>query len=150
MDPDNPIVKLCAEGMAAEGEGRPEDARALFLQAWDRAANDYEASIAAHYAARHQESAEERLHWNRVAVERADRSEDDEVRLFYPSLYLNLAHSYEETGDRGQAVRYYNRAAACLDDLPPGPYTDLVRRGVSAGIERTGGKKEEEKEEGRK
>lgn len=140
MDPDNPIVNLCAEGMTAEGEGRPEDARTLFLQAWDRAANDYEASIAAHYVARHQASAEERLRWNRVAVERADRAEDDGVRLFYPSLYLNLAHSYEETGDRGEAARHYNRAAACLEDLPPGPYTDLVRRGVQAGLERVSGK----------
>ncbi len=27
VDTNNPVVKLCVEGMQAEGNGRPEDAR---------------------------------------------------------------------------------------------------------------------------
>lgn len=138
MDPNNPTAKLCSEGMMAEGEGRPQDARELFMQAWEGAADDYEASMAAHYVARHQESTEDTLHWNRVAVERADLVEDDSAKEFYPSLYLNLAHSYEQIGDPAQAVRYYDLAAGSVDDLPPGPYTDLVRKGITAGQERLG------------
>lgn len=139
MDPDNPVVKLCGEGMMAEGEGRPDDAHALFVKAWNASTNDYEASIAAHYVARHRESPGEVLRWNRLAVEHADRVTDGSVREFYPSLYLNLAHSYEQTDDRAEAVRYYELAAACLHDLPPGPYSDLVRSGVAAGLQRVGG-----------
>ena len=30
FDPDNNIVKLCAQGMAKEGEGKPEEAYELF------------------------------------------------------------------------------------------------------------------------
>jgi len=34
MDASNPVVKLCADGMTAEGEGRRDDARRLFAHAW--------------------------------------------------------------------------------------------------------------------
>ena len=34
FDPENPIIKLCAEGMQLEGEGKKEEAEELFLQAW--------------------------------------------------------------------------------------------------------------------
>lgn len=46
MDPNNPVVKLCAAGMEAAGEGRLADAAALFMQAWDTAQDDYEAGVA--------------------------------------------------------------------------------------------------------
>lgn len=55
IDPDNAVVKLCAQGMQAEGAGRRGDARALFEQAWEIAGDDYERCIAAHYLARHQD-----------------------------------------------------------------------------------------------
>jgi hypothetical protein len=29
MDPNNPVVRLCAQGMEAESDGRPQDASAL-------------------------------------------------------------------------------------------------------------------------
>jgi len=142
MDPNNPIVQLCAQGMMAEGEGRPEDAKALFMEAWEKAANDYEAAMAAHYVARHQPDLQEALHWNRMAVERAEISQDEEINDFYPSLYLNLAHSYEHLADFAEARRYYDRAAAAVESLPAGPYTDLVRRGIQGGQERVSGGEE--------
>ena len=52
MDPNNPVVQLCAQGMRAESEGRNTDARALFQQAWETATDDYGACVAAHYIAR--------------------------------------------------------------------------------------------------
>jgi len=42
FDPENPIIKLCAHGMQLEGEGKPDEASATFLQAWEQAANDFE------------------------------------------------------------------------------------------------------------
>ena len=53
MDLNNLVVKLCAEGMQAEFAGKLDDARALFMQAWEQSQDDYEACIAAHYVARH-------------------------------------------------------------------------------------------------
>jgi hypothetical protein len=49
MNPDNPVVRLCAEGMNAEGEGRPDEAKRLFQQAWDESTDDFQACVAAHY-----------------------------------------------------------------------------------------------------
>lgn len=64
IDIDNQVVKLCVEGMQAEAEGRFADARTCFEQAWDVRQNDFDACIAAHYMARHQDTLERILHWN--------------------------------------------------------------------------------------
>jgi len=111
MDIDNPVVKLCIEGTQAEFQGRIKDAHALYRQAWEISRDDYEACIAAHYLARYQESIEETLHWNQEALNRANAVADERVREFYPSLYLNLGHSYEMIGNQTEAQRYYNLAA---------------------------------------
>ena len=111
MDPDNPVVKLCVEITQAEFAGRLEDARALAARAWRIANDDYEACIAAHYVARFQQAAGERLRWDQVALERADRTRDGRVAEFYPSLYLNLGHAHEQLGHDAEAQRYYRLAA---------------------------------------
>ena len=112
MDLENPVVKLCLEGSQAEFDGRIADARALYAQAWSAARDDYEACVAAHYAARRRERAEDALHWNQVALARAEASRDERVRDFYPSLYVSLGHSHEMTGNLVEAERYYALAAA--------------------------------------
>lgn len=132
MDPNNPIVKLCAEGMQAEGEGQLEAAHACFQQAWDTRQDDFEACIAAHFMARHQSPAET-LHWNQVALHHAEAVQDDSVRSFYPSLYLNLGWSHEQLGNLVEANRYYGLATNRLADLPDDPYAAVVRKGVAAG-----------------
>jgi hypothetical protein len=136
MDPNNPVVKLCAAGMAAEGEGRAADAKALFEQAWSESRDDFEACVAAHYVARHQPTVDAELDWNARALERADRVGDDRVRSFYPSLYLNLAHSLEKVGRTAEACELYATAEARLEEQPDTPYMRLVRSGVAAGRKR--------------
>ncbi|TWE22654.1 hypothetical protein [Prauserella muralis] len=89
LNPDNPVVRLCGEGMAAEAQGRPAEARTLFERAWQAATDDYEACVAAHYLARHQPTPEDTLHWNQVCLERADR-----VAGFHASLHATLARAH--------------------------------------------------------
>jgi tetratricopeptide (TPR) repeat protein len=137
MDPNNPVVKLCVEGMQAEGAGRHDDARALFAQAWDARTDDWEACIAAHYLARHQPTPEDTLRWNQAALHRADAVTDDRVNGFYPSLYLNLAHSHEQLGNHAEARRYYDLAAAESSELPEDRYAGIVREGIRKGQART-------------
>lgn len=134
MDPDNPVVKLCAAGMEAEFAGRVDDARRLFAQAWDSAQDDYEACIAAHYVARHQPTFADNLHWNEVALARANAADGDQVRDFYSSLYLNLGHSYEVNGDLSAARLQYELAAEHAGALAAGSYGDMVRRGVANAL----------------
>jgi len=139
VDAANPVVKLCADGMAAEAEGRTEDARAFFAEAWRACNDDYEACIAAHYVARHQATAEETLRWNQEALRRADAADSSRVRCFYPSLYLNAAYALEQLGQIGEACQHYALAAVRLDDLPANGYATMIRRAVDRGQERTCG-----------
>ena len=136
IDPENPVVKLCAEGMSAEAEERAGEAKALYEQAWGIAADDYERCIAAHYLARHQDGPEQTLHWNEMCLRYADLVGDDRVAGFYPSLYLNIAHSHQQLGDLQRAEEGFHAAEANLSALPEGPYGDMVRDGVARGLER--------------
>ena len=136
MDPENPVVKLYVEGMKAELEGRPDDARLLFLQAWEQSTDNYDACVAAHYVARHQKTPEETLYWNQESLTRADAVDDERVHAFYPSLYLNMGKAHEDLGDIEQAWKYYQLASARADSLPEGRYADTVRDGIKRGLQR--------------
>jgi hypothetical protein len=111
MDTNNPVIQLCMAGTRAEFEHRIEDARVLYQQAWEARTDDYDACIAAHYVARFQDSIEESLHWHQVALTHANMVNDESIKEFYPSLYLNLGRSYELVGNQGEAQRYYGLAA---------------------------------------
>ncbi|MFE7568235.1 hypothetical protein ACFU76_14950 [Streptomyces sp. NPDC057539] len=137
MDPDNPVVQLCAQGMRAEAEGREDDARELFLRAWEAAGDDFEACVAAHYLARHQPTPEETLRWNQECLTRADRVGDERVRGFYASLHGNMGRAQLALGRPGQARAHFRSAAERLDDVPPGPYRDWVRLCVARGLRAT-------------
>jgi tetratricopeptide (TPR) repeat protein len=111
MDSNNPVVKLCVEGTQAKFRGQIDLARSFYQKAWESAQDDYEACIAAHYVARHQDDPQKRLHWNQVALEKANAVADGRVDEFYPSLYLNMGQSFELLGKREEAKRYYDLAA---------------------------------------
>ncbi len=138
IDPTNPVVVLCARGMEAEGRLEPEVARALFLEAWEQARDDYEASIAAHYVARHQSDPAEARRWNQVALDRALADGTERIGGFLPSLHLSLGHSLEQAGDLALAREQFALGAGRLDLVPEGPYRDLIGRGLAAARERTG------------
>jgi hypothetical protein len=124
VDPENPVVQLCAAGMAVEGDAPA--ARELFAKAWALHRDDYEASIAAHYVARHQSSPEETLRWNAVAVQHAEAAADDRVNILLASLYLNLAESHRVVGNSAEAAAAGRRAREALIHLPAGEYRDFV------------------------
>jgi len=136
MDTNNPVVQLCMEGMQAEGEGKPERARDLFMQAWEAARDDFDACVAAHYLARHQESPEETLRWNQESLNRAEAVADERVGGFYPSLYLNMGWSYEQLGDYAEARRYYTLSCERFGSLGDDRYGDIVRQGAEGGLKR--------------
>ena len=139
IDPENPVVRLCAEGIAAEGQGRHAEAAALYREAWATHTDDYEACIAAHYLAREQETLQESLHWNQAALDHALMVNEERIAGFLPSLYLNLGWSHEVLGNPVKARACYLEGAARVAALPAGAYTDVVRDGIGRGLERTGG-----------
>jgi hypothetical protein len=129
IDPNNPVVALCAAGMAIEGDA--EAARSLFEQAWDARTDDYDTSIAAHFIARHQANEDDRLRWNALAAEHAERVTDGRARSLMASLYLNLADSLRATGDYTAAGQTVTRARTHLADLPEDGYRSFVELGIT-------------------
>jgi tetratricopeptide (TPR) repeat protein len=136
LDPNNPIVRLCLEGMKAETDGRFTDAAECFGRAWAEATNDFEWCIAAHYVARHQKDAAETLRWNQVALKHALAVGDASVDGFYASLYLNLGYSYERAGDATEARRNYEKASASMGGPADARYTAIVQDAISRGLQR--------------
>ncbi|MGW3007216.1 hypothetical protein ACWC9R_00020 [Streptomyces sp. NPDC001219] len=137
MDTELSVVRLCVAGMQAEAEGRAGAARALFQQAWDEATDDYEACIAAHYLARHQNSPEETLRWNQECLDRADRVGDERVAGFYASLFLNMSQACRQLGRTAAAHTYLVRAAERVEQAPEGQYGDWNRFAIAAGLRET-------------
>jgi hypothetical protein len=136
MDPNNPIVRLCAEGMEWEMKGELDKASTLFMTAWEQSADDFEKSIAAHYVARHQKTASDTLRWNQESLDRANAVDDLRVQGFYPSLYLNMGKSHEDLGNREEAKRFYELASTQINQLSGDRYGDIVRDGIARGLQR--------------
>ena len=82
------------------------------MQAWNLAKDSVERCIAAHYVARFQDTPEARLRWNQEALNQANAVDHEQVKDFYPSLYLNMGQSFEELGNQVEAELYYALAAA--------------------------------------
>ncbi len=136
FDKNNNIVKLCAEGMELEGQGRNNEAFNLFQQAWNEAITDFEKFTAAHYLARHQESIEDKLKWDETALQLALRINDEAVKATYPSLYLNVAKCHEDMNDFANAKKNYELALSFSNLLPDDGYGNMIKAGINKGIER--------------
>jgi len=136
LEPYNKIVKLCAEGMDLEGEGKNEEAAKVFLQAWEQASDDKEKFTAAHYVARHQENVADKLVWDEIALDLALKIKDDSVKGAYPSLYLNIAKGYEDLKEFDKAIKNYKTALSYVDSLHEDGYGKMIKGGIENGLER--------------
>jgi hypothetical protein len=133
-DPENPVVQLCARGIEIEYAGDLLMAGELYRRAWAEAMGPLDRSTAAHYLARVQETPDESLRWNLLALEQAALVDDREIAGVYPSLYLNVAKDYVRMSDREKAQRYYLMAQAATSALPDDGYGNMIRKGVEAGL----------------
>ncbi len=136
FDVDNPVVRLCAHGMELEGEGKREQAAEIFMQAWQGAADDYEKFIAAHYVARHQQSVQEKLEWDLLALQKAQGAGLEGLKQYYPSLYLNVAKGFEDIGQISKALTNYQHALNFCQHLPDDGYGRMISAGIAEGIKR--------------
>jgi len=137
FDTDNAVVKLCIQGIALEGEGKPGLAADIFQQAWDQSTNDLERFTSAHYMARHQPGTSDKLAWDQLALDSALRITTDDIKSVYPSLYLNIAKGYEDLNHHQEAYKHYSLALSFVDSLPDDGYGRMIKAGVMNGIART-------------
>jgi hypothetical protein len=132
LDPTNPVVVLCAAGMAVGGDAAA--AGECFARAWAARRDDFEAAVAAHYVARQQPTAAERLTWDARAAAHAEgalASGDARVRGLLASLYLNLGDALLGAGRADEAREAAARAEAALDELPNDGYRAFVADAVA-------------------
>jgi hypothetical protein len=109
MDVDSRTAELCIEGTQAEFARRIDDARRLFLAAWEARADDYDAAIAAHCVAHLEPDPHEALRWHMLALEHAHR--EGRCSEFMGSLFVSLGGAYEATGDAAMAEHFFELAA---------------------------------------
>lgn len=110
-----------------------DQAQNLFMQAWNSSSNNHEKCIAAHFVARHQNNFEDTLKWNTTSLNRANKVAKvakNEVKSYYPSLYLNIGISYENLGNYLVAKKYYDLAFKRLSDLPNDKDNEQYSKGV--------------------
>lgn len=139
LDPENPVVKLCAEGIETELGGEPLLAKDLYEKAWTDRSNDLEACIAAHYLARVQPTPEENLAWNERALTHGQLLPFEDVQEFLPSLHLNVGKSLENLGRADEARRHYELAAEHARVLPDDGYGKMIRHGIEKALKRSAG-----------
>ncbi len=137
FDPDNAIIKLCSQGMELEGQGMPDEAGKLFVQAWNQSTSDFEKFTSAHYVARHQKTVTDKLHWDEEALKYALLVNGSMIRAALPSLYLNIAKCHEELKDLTKARENYQLALSYTQFLSDDGYGTMIKRGILHGLERT-------------
>ena len=104
---DTLTAELCIAGTQAEFERRIDDARRLFQQALDAAADDYDEAIAAHYIGHLEADPRRALAWHLRALEAAYR--DERTEEFRASLHVALGGCYEALC-RAEAAEHFEAA----------------------------------------
>ncbi len=121
--PNNPVVKLCLQGMAMEDAGKPAEAAALFMQAWDVCGNDFERFLAGHYVARCQTTAIGKLEWLQICLDAALKINDSTVQSALPNLYLAISACYTALQQPADANKYAALSARCNENpVDKGPF----------------------------
>lgn len=136
FDPENPVVKRCAEGIMLEGSGDHVKAKVLFADAWKIAKTNLEKFTAAHYLARHQASVVEKLHWDTVSLKYALLADDAIRNATLPSIYLNIAKCHEDLQELKEAEANYNQALSHAEHLPDDGYGNMIKAGILNGLKR--------------
>lgn len=134
FNPNNPIVRLCIQGMDMEEKGKSKDAIRLFLQAWDEATNDFEKYTVAFYIARNQKNISDRLEWLETTLRFALKINNDSVKSALSSLYLNTAECYKELGDFDNAKKKNELAVSINNQISDkGPFYHGTKAGLRIG-----------------
>lgn len=134
FSPANPIVKLCIQGISLEESGKPEEARKLFVQAWNEAIYDFEKFISAHFVARYQQDVAEKLQWLETTLDIGLKINDDSVRSAFPFLYLSIGSCYKDLGDPEKAKKYHELGSLEYDQpVDPGPFYHGTKADLKAG-----------------
>lgn len=123
FSPANPIVKLCVQSLALEGQDQAEAAGRTALQAWNEATHDFERFIAACFVARYQVEIPEKLEWLQTALQCALQTDNIAAMGVLPTLYTDISRCYDTLGDPDNARKYGVLSASLKDKIDDeGPF----------------------------
>lgn len=139
--PDAMMTRIGQVIMLHHGGDR-EEARSRFLDLWAEIGEDGDAlhrCTLAHYMADTQDDPSDELAWDLRALSAAEELTDGRiaehheslaVRVFYPSLHLNLAADYVKLGRTEAARTHLRRARGAVGALGDDSYGDGVRAAI--------------------
>lgn len=140
FSPNNPVVRLCLQGMALEEKDGPDQAIRVFRQAWSEAIEDLEKFIAAYHVARIQQDAAEKLRWLETALHLALKINDDSVKPALPVLYSEMGKCYELLNSADKAVNFHGLAASThVDPSDTSPFYHGTKADLPIGALLTAG-----------
>jgi hypothetical protein len=111
-------------------------ARAVLERLWGTTEDSLHRCTIAHYLADLQDSVEDELRWDELALaafpdltDERTRAFDDSwrARAFLPSLHLNLADVHRRAGHQKEARHFLSEATGALDELPADDYGAMIR-----------------------
>ena len=103
---------LLERGRVFNSSGKPDDARPLFLEAFDlglKSKDDFNAVDAAHMIAI-VEPTEKQLQWNLKALDLAENSAEEKARKWMGSLYNNIGWTYFEQRQFEESLLMFEKA----------------------------------------
>lgn len=136
----DPVLEGIHAAMRLHYRGEVEQARERLSCLWEElegGSNIYHRCVLAHHIADTQQDLQDELAWDLRALEAAgsiapESAEDDPaetaaVRLFLPSLHLNLADDYRRLGDFARARHHVDRGGELSGALGLDAYGQTVR-----------------------
>jgi tetratricopeptide (TPR) repeat protein len=134
FNPNNNIVKLCLEGMDRGAKGNHQEARKLFLQAWNEATDDFEKYLAAYYVAQQQTDVSAELKWFETALQFALKTDNRSANSALPALYSKIARCHENLNDADDAKKYAQLAlSARSNPTDKGPFYHGTKADLKTG-----------------
>lgn len=115
LDESQAVVKvryLLERGRVFNSSGKPDQAKPLFLQAWETgqaAGEDFYAVDAAHMMGI-VTAGDDALAWNLKALQRAEQSNSPRARNWLGSLYNNIGWTYHDQGRYDKALELFEKA----------------------------------------
>lgn len=134
FSPQNEIVRLCIQGMRLEQGDHVEEARTMFLRAWNEATDDHERFLAAYHVSRQGKDPAGRLKWLEIALQLASRVDEASVRAAFPLLHSGMAECHESLNDLDAAERHRKLATSFEKETPDcGPFYHGTRAALQVG-----------------
>lgn len=142
FSPNNPIIQTCLQAIALKDQGKAQEAKELFLNAWKEAESDFEKFTVAYLIAMQEAETKDSIHWFELALKHALKAKSTSVETAMVSLYSNLAEAYLKVNDEDTSDKYrklMNEAMSQNQDI--GPFYHGTRADLNIGEHLTPGRK---------